>query len=164
MRACYMEHQQTIEFLCEKDPTALRIKNSTGQTCMDLVSQSLNPLIANLLEKKFLETSSSDEIQMGSRKRVNYYYNGDNNKTTENNSFASSFENKETAVKEKMKKSISLKCNETDGVTHCKHHCQLDNSFPRYIYLNSQTFLSEYDVIIIYIYIIYIIIYMLIIL
>ena len=147
-----MEHQKTIEFLCEKDPTALRIKNSSGQTCMDLASQSLNPLIANLLEKKCLETSSSDELQMGNRKRVNYY-NGDNNRTTENISFTTSFENKETVVKEKMKKSISLKCNENDGVTHCKHHCQLDNSLPRYIYLISETLLSQYNVTFFYMYI-----------
>ena len=69
MRACYMENEETIEFLCERDPTALRIKNSTGQTCMDLASQSLNPLIANLLKKKSLETSS-DELHIGARKRA----------------------------------------------------------------------------------------------
>ena len=126
-----MEHQETIEYLCETDPTALRIKNSTGQTCMDLASQSLNPLIANLLEKKCLETSSTDEIQIGSRKRTNYY-DGDNNKTSsETISFTSSFENKETAQKEQLKKSISVKCNKTDGLAHCKYHCQLDKYFPR---------------------------------
>ena len=110
-----MEHEDTIQFLCEKGSTALRIKNSTGQTCMDLASQSLNPLIANLLEKKYLESlesSSSDELQFGGRRKN---YNTNNcNKIVENQAFTSVLlRNKANSTKNQEKR-ILMNLNDTE--------------------------------------------------
>ena len=135
MRACYMEHEETIEFLCEKDPTALRIKNSTGQTCMDLASQSLNPLIAKLLEKKYLESfSSSDEFQIGARKRTNYNCNN-SNKIVENIPYNSAQLRNKPILTRNQDKMFLINQYETDESTCCKHHCHSDKSYSRYVSL-----------------------------
>lgn len=126
MRACYMEHEETTEFLCERDPTALRIKNSTGQTCMDLASQSLNPLIANLLKKKSLETSS-DELQIGGRKRAS-----ENDKLFQNLVIPSCFSFGNTQIMINRKEASSLENNETNGKPTCKYFGHLDTSAQRY--------------------------------
>ena len=132
MRACHMEHEDTIRFLCEKDSTALRIKNSTGQTCMDLASQSLNPLIANLLEKKYLESfSSSDELQNGVRKRTNYNCNS-SNKIVENIPCHSTQLRNKPILSRNQDKMFLINQYETDESTCCKHHCHSDKSYSRY--------------------------------
>ena len=130
MRACQVEHVDTISFLCEKGSTALRIKNSKGQTCMDLASQSHNPLIANLLEKKYLETSSSsDEFQVGGRKR-NIYNN--NSKIIENIPCVSaSFRNK-PSLNNKQEKLLMMTPNEIEGTSICKQHCPPEKLYSGY--------------------------------
>ena len=135
MRACHMEHEDTIQFLCEKGSTALRIKNSTGQTCMDLASQSLNPLIANLLEKKYLESlesSSSDELQFGGRKRVNYNTNY-SNKIVENLPFSPVLLRDKPNSTKNQEKRIFVNQTETEESLGCKYHCQQDKSYSRYV-------------------------------
>ena len=128
MRACYLEHAETARFLCERDPTALRIKNFTGQTCMDLTSQSLNPLIANLLEKKYLETSS-DELQTKNTKLGN-----SRNKMFRNvlpTTLHSPFENNRTKMAQN--ESFFAKNDENGGNTSCKDQFNSDNMLMRYI-------------------------------
>ena len=126
MRACYMGHDETTAFLCERDPTALRIKNSTGQTCMDLASQSLNPLIANLLKKKSLETSS-DELQIGGRKRTS-----ENDKLLQNLVIPSCFSFGNTQIMINRKESTCLENNELNTKPTCKYFGHLDTSVQRY--------------------------------
>ena len=133
MRACHMEHEDTIQFLCEKGSTALRIKNSTGQTCMDLASQSLNPLIAKLLEKKYLESlESTDELQFGGRRKN---YNTNNcNKIVENQAFTSVLlRNKANSTKNQEKR-IFVNLNDTEETLGCKYHCQQDKPCYRYVH------------------------------
>ena len=136
MRACQVEHVDTISFLCEKGSTALRIKNSKGQICMDLASQSHNPLIANLLEKKYLESSSSsDEFQVGGRKR-NIYNNS--SKIIENIPCVSaSFRNK-PSLNNKQEKLLMMTPNETEGTSFCKQHCQPEKPYSGYVVCISQ--------------------------
>ena len=127
MRACYLEHADTARFLCERDPTALRIKNFTGQTCMDLTSQSLNPLIANLLEKKYLETFS-DELQTKNTKLGN-----SRNKMFRNvlPTTHSPFEN--NRIRMVQNESFFSKNDENDGNQSCKDQFNSDNMLIRYI-------------------------------
>ena len=130
MRACQVEHVGTISFLCEKGSTALRIKNSKGQICMDLASQSHNPLIANLLEKKYLESSSSsDEFQVGGRKR-NIYNNS--SKIIENIPCVSaSFRNK-PSLNNKQEKLLMMTPNDSESTSFCKQHCSLEKPYTGY--------------------------------
>ena len=132
MRACHMEHEDTIRFLCEKGSTALRIKNSKGQTCMDLASQSLNPLIANLLERKYLESSSSlDEFQVGGRKR-NIYHPNNENKIIENIPCTAASHRSKPSLRNNQEKMLLIAQNEVEENSYCKHHCQPDKIYSRY--------------------------------
>ena len=125
MRACYMEHVDTIQFLCERNPTALKIKNTTGQTCMDLASQSLNPSIANLLEKKCLETSS-EELH-----KLTKIPHNNSNTIFESLATSSSSSLKAKNIEIDKKEFGLIKNDEIGGHKFCKHSCNLDNLMAR---------------------------------
>ena len=102
---------------------------------MDLASQSLNPLIANLLEKKYLESfSSSDEFQIGVRKRTNYNCNN-SNKIVENIPCHSANLRNKPILTRNQDKMLLINQYETDESTCCKHHCHSDKSYSRYVSL-----------------------------
>ena len=63
MCACYCGHDETALYLCERNPTALRIKNSLGQTCSDFSSQALNPAIAAACTASSLQTERKNTFE-----------------------------------------------------------------------------------------------------